>query len=136
MRRWGALVAAMLVAMPVASAVAQTAAPAPAARPMTRVLRPTPFDGLWSVSIYTQSGGCAPSYRYPVRIIGGQLMPAEASPDYQIAGAVAANGTVGVTVASHGQTATGYGRMTRKMGSGWWRTQYNDCSGVWQAERR
>lgn len=135
MKRFGAILAAFLVAIPVASAIAQTPAAAPSARAM-RAVRASPFDGLWSVSIYTQSGGCAPSYRYPVRIYGGQLLPAEASPDYQIAGAVAANGSIGVTVVSHGQSATGYGRLTRNQGGGWWRTQYNDCAGVWQAMRR
>jgi hypothetical protein len=111
-----------------------------AATPSDAATRPPPrsaaFDGLWSVSIYTQTGSCPASIRYPIRIYGGQLLPAEANPDYQIAGAVAASGAIGVTVASHGQNATGYGRLTRTQGSGSWRTQYGDCTGIWQAVRR
>jgi hypothetical protein len=94
------------------------------------------FDGLWSVSIYTQTGPCAPSYRYPARIYEGQVLPAEATNEYQISGAVVANGTIEVTVAARGQSAIGYGRLNRTQGGGYWRTQYGDCTGVWQAVRR
>jgi hypothetical protein len=110
-----------------------------AAPPTDAATRSAPvrlFDGLWSVSIFTQTGPCAPSYRYPARIFEGQVMPAEATNEYQISGAVVANGTIAVTVASRGQTATGYGRLNRTQGGGYWRTQYGDCTGVWQAVRR
>jgi hypothetical protein len=94
------------------------------------------FDGLWSVSIYTQTGPCAPSYRYPARIFNGQVIPAEPTNEYQISGAVVADGTIAVSVSSSGQTAAGYGRLTRTQGGGWWRSQYGDCTGVWQEIRR
>jgi hypothetical protein len=129
MRRLGAVAAAVIVAGLAVAAPPTDAAPA-------RVAPVRQFDGLWSVSIYTQTGACAPSYRYPARIFKGQVLQAEATNDYQISGAVVANGNIAVTVASRGQTATGYGRLGRTNGGGWWRTQYGDCTGVWQAIRR
>ncbi len=94
------------------------------------------FDGLWSVSIITRAGPCAPSYRYPVRIVGGQVTQAENDFSYQIAGVVTATGQVAVRVASGGQSATGYGRLAGSRGGGWWRADSGQCSGVWSAVRR
>jgi hypothetical protein len=127
---------AILAAISAAALLAATAATTPADAATRSNGRVRTFDGLWSVSIYTQTGPCAPSYRYPARIFESQVMQAEPSNDYQISGAVAANGAIGVTVSTRGQNATGYGRLTRTQGGGWWRTQYGDCTGVWQAIRR
>lgn len=126
---------AILATISAAAMLAATAVtPAAAAGKSNAAVRA--FDGLWSVSIYTQTGPCAPSYRYPARIFGGQVLPAEPTNDYQISGAVVANGSIAVSVSAGGQNAIGYGRLTRTQGGGWWRTQYGDCTGVWQAVRR
>ena len=50
------------------------------------------YDGLWSVSIRTQTGPCDPSYRYPARIVAGQIVPATNDFSYQISGNVVSNG--------------------------------------------
>ena len=96
----------------------------------------SPYDGLWSVSIYTQNGPCDPSYRYPARIVGSQVLQADNSFDYQISGVVTRAGGISVTVRRGNQSATGYGRLSRTQGTGWWRTAGGQCSGVWNAVRR
>lgn len=130
MRRLGGIMTAIAVAGLV---VAFAATPSDAAK---RVVRSRAFDGLWSVSIYTQNGPCSPSYRYPARIVNGQVGQAENDFSYQIAGTVVSSGAIAVTVSSGGQSATGYGRMTPTRGTGWWRTDGGQCSGVWNAIRR
>jgi hypothetical protein len=94
------------------------------------------FDGLWSVSIITRYGDCSAAYRYPLRIVNGQVLKADEDPNYQVAGIVGRNGAIGVTVAGGGQSASGTGRLSRNYGSGIWRLATGECSGVWTAERR
>jgi hypothetical protein len=94
------------------------------------------YDGLWSVSIVTLYGDCDRGYRYPLRIVGGHVVKADEDQSYAVAGAVGRGGAIGVTVAGGGQSATGYGRLTRNLGRGVWRTSDGRCSGRWTAERR
>jgi len=101
--------------------------------------RPAPspvFDGLWSVSIFTLHGDCNRAYRYPLRIVGGYVLKADADSSYDVAGAVARSGAIGVTVSGGGQSAIGVGRLTRRAGRGVWHTANNECRGNWTAERR
>jgi hypothetical protein len=101
--------------------------------------RPVPspaFDGLWSVSIFTKYGDCNRAYRYPLRIVGGYVLKADADSAYDVAGAVARSGAIGVTVSGGGQSAIGVGRLTRSTGRGMWHTTKNECGGNWTAERR
>ena len=112
--------AALLVALP--------SAPSDAAR------RPSAFDGQWSVVIYTTYGDCDRSLRYSLQIIGGQVVSAEQN--YQLAGAVAPNGSIRVTVAEAGRSASGSGRLVGNNGSGQWRTSTGQCAGQWTAVRR
>lgn len=114
--------------------VAAAALPTQAAARRTAPTRA--FDGLWSVSIYTTSGPCAPSYRYPARILGGRIVREPNEFNYEIAGVVVASGGVAVRVTSGGQSAVGYGRLSRSQGGGWWRTDGGQCSGTWSAVRR
>ena len=94
------------------------------------------YDGLWSVSIRTQAGPCDPTYRYPARIIGGQVRQADNDFSYQISGAVVASGSILVTVTQNGQSATGYGRLRGSSGGGRWTASGNQCYGTWSALRR
>jgi hypothetical protein len=94
------------------------------------------YDGLWSVSIRTEAGPCDPSYRYPARIIGGQVRQADNDFSYQISGAVAASGGIAVTVSKGGQSATGYGKLHGTSGGGRWTAGGNACYGTWSAMRR
>jgi len=94
------------------------------------------YDGLWSVSIHTQSGPCDSSYRYPARIVGGQIVQAENDFSYQISGNVVASGAIAVTVSQGLQSATGYGRLRGGVGGGRWSAGGNTCTGTWTAMRR
>jgi hypothetical protein len=94
------------------------------------------FDGIWSVSIVTYNGDCSRAYRYPLRIWQGRVIKADDDPNYNVAGAVARNGAIGVTVAGGGQTASGTGRLRGNVGAGIWHTSNGECSGRWTAERR
>ena len=55
-----------------------------------------------------------PAYRYPARIVGGQIRQADNDFSYQISGAVVSSGAIAVTVSKGGQSATGYGRLARR----------------------
>jgi hypothetical protein len=112
----------------VALLVALPSVPSDAAR------RSTAFDGSWSVVIYTTSGDCDRSLRYSLQIIGGQIVSQQQN--YQLAGAVAPNGAIRVTVAEAGRSASGSGRLVGNNGSGQWRTSTGQCAGQWTAVRR
>jgi hypothetical protein len=92
------------------------------------------YDGAWSVVIETTRGNCPADMRAGVRIVGGHLLSEDQS--YSVAGLVTSNGAIRVNVAAAGQSAGGFGHMTRQLGHGLWRTSTGECSGRWTAERR
>jgi hypothetical protein len=61
----------------------------------------SPYDGTWSVAIYTLRGDCS-SVRVAARIVGGRVYSKDQS--YQANGAVGANGVIRVSVASGRQS--------------------------------
>jgi hypothetical protein len=91
------------------------------------------YDGLWSVSVVTEKGDCDRGYRYPIRISNGQLVNAGDNA-FTISGKVGETGSITVTVAAAGKSATGSGRLTADAGGGHWAG--GACSGTWTAERR
>jgi len=93
----------------------------------------SPYDGTWSVAIYTLRGDCG-SVRVAVRIVGGRVYSEDQS--YQANGGVGANGVVRVAVSGFGRSATGSGRLSRNAGAGSWRSSRGECSGSWSASRR
>ena len=123
--------ATMAIALVAGSTLSSDAVPRSARYPSVKA-----FDGLWSVSIVTYYGDCDRGYRYPLRIWDGRVLKADNDPNYNLAGAVARNGAIGVTVAGGGQTATGTGRLKGNVGAGIWHTTNGECSGRWTAERR
>jgi hypothetical protein len=129
MRKLGSGLTALAIAV-FLTALAATSSGA-ASREATRA-----FDGVWSVSIYTESGPCDPSYRYPARIIGGQIRQADNDFSYQLSGVVASSGAIAVVVTKSGQSATGYGRLLGNRGGGRWSAQGVQCFGTWNAVRR
>ena len=130
MRKFGGLLTAIVFAGLLA---ATSATPSDA---VARRARSSVYDGLWSVSIYTQNGPCDPSYRYPARIVRGQVQQVDNDFSYQLYGVVTSAGGISVTVSKGGQSATGYGRLSRSRGMGWWRAAGGQCSGNWTAARR
>jgi hypothetical protein len=128
---FGSMVAAIASAVLLAP-LGVTPASAAAKHPAVRAS----FDGMWSVSIITQSGPCDASYRYPARIYHGRVLQAENDFSYQLVGAVARNGAISVTVSKGGQSATGVGRLHGWRGGGVWSAAGGTCSGIWSALRR
>jgi hypothetical protein len=133
MRKPGGFVIALVLAAGVA-AVAAT--PSYAAGKKKHYTRSAVYDGLWSVSIRTKSGPCDAAYRYPARIVSGQIVQADNDFSYQISGAVVSSGAMAVMVNKGLGSATGYGRLHGATGYGRWSTSGNQCSGTWSALRR
>jgi hypothetical protein len=96
----------------------------------------TVYDGDWSVLIATNSGPCGPTYRYGVQISDGLVIYDGGMVSLQ--GRVTPKGAVRVIVRSSGQSANGYGRLTKNRGGGVWKGQGTGgtCAGTWVAERR
>jgi hypothetical protein len=92
------------------------------------------YDGEWSVVIQTTRGDCPAAIRAGVRILAGRVLAEDQN--YAVAGRVAANGAVRVNVAAGGQSAGGFGRLSRNVGRGLWRTRSGECAGQWTAARR
>ena len=96
----------------------------------------TPYDGLWSVLIITDSGTCDRGYRYALRIDNGVVSYDD--PSFNVSGHVAANGQVTVSVSNGGSRASGTGRLSRDSGGGMWsgHSSMQGCSGHWEAGRQ
>ena len=96
----------------------------------------TPYDGVWSVLIVTDSGSCDRGYRYELRITNGNVTYDD--PSFRVSGRVGAGGRVSVSVAYGEQEASGTGRLSHDYGGGVWRgsSSTSQCSGHWEAERR
>jgi hypothetical protein len=119
----------LLLAPTIAAALLLACTPTNAARRIGG----SPYDGTWSVAIYTLRGDCG-SVRVAARIVGGRVYSADQS--YQANGAVGANGVIRVAVAGFGRSASGSGRLSRNSGAGRWRSSRGECSGSWSATRR
>jgi hypothetical protein len=94
-------------------------------------------DGNWSVLVITESGTCDRGYRYNVKVNGGRLTY-QGDASVEVAGSVAANGAVKVSIRLGQRGANGVGRLAGSSGSGTWRgdSSAGACAGRWEAERR
>jgi hypothetical protein len=119
----------LLVASTLAVALLLVCAPTNAARR----IGVSPYDGTWSVAIYTLRGNCG-SVRVGVRIVGSNVYSEDQS--YRARGSVGRNGVVRVAVSGYGRSAAGSGRLSGNSGSGSWRSSRGECSGSWSASRR
>ena len=93
----------------------------------------SPYDGAWSVAIYTQRGDCS-SVRVATRIVGGRVYSEDQS--YQANGGVGADGVIRVSISSFGRSASGSGRLSHNSGAGRWWSSRGECAGSWSASRR
>jgi len=94
-------------------------------------------DGNWSVLIVTEKGECDAAYRYAVKVANGQVSYAgDASLD--MAGTVAPNGAVKVSIRLGDKGANGTGRLSGQTGAGTWHGAgaNTTCAGRWEAEKR
>jgi hypothetical protein len=95
------------------------------------------FDGNWSVLIITENGDCDRAYRYPVRVVNGQLRY-EGEAGVTISGRVDGSGKISATVSRGEQSANGSGRLSPSSGTGTWKGKSSTtaCTGRWEAEKR
>lgn len=95
------------------------------------------FDGSWSVVVITENGTCDRAYRYPVRVVNGEIRY-EGEAGIAISGRVDGSGKLSATISRGDQNASGRGRLSRASGSGTWsgKSKTSMCSGRWEAERR
>jgi len=95
------------------------------------------FDGSWSVVVITENGTCDRAYRYPVRVVNGELRY-EGEAGINIRGRVDGSGKLNATISRGEQSASGTGRLSRSGGAGTWsgKSKSSACSGRWEAERR
>lgn len=101
----------------------------------TPALARSPYDGAWSVQIVTRSGSCQPSSRFGVQIVDGRVLGPGGGAS--VRGQVSRAGAVSVVVQSQGQSASGYGRLGGRSGTGRWRGRGTAglCAGTWMAQR-
>ena len=94
-------------------------------------------DGNWSVLIITEKGDCDRGYRYNVKIANGQVNY-DGNAGVNLAGKVAHNGAVNVSIKMGDKGANGSGYLTSTNGSGTWHGigSSGSCAGRWEAERR
>ncbi len=95
------------------------------------------FDGEWSVVIITEAGTCDRAYRYPVKVVNGQVKySGEAA--VTLTGRVDASGRLNATVQRGDQSANGSGRLSSSSGAGTWKgkSSTTSCAGRWEAEKR
>jgi len=84
--------------------------------------------------IYFHRHHCGLLTWIPCRVLGGRVLAQD--PSYRLNGEVASGGMVRVTVSAGGQSAGGFGHLSRDSGAGSWRTPPGQCSGQWTAARR
>jgi hypothetical protein len=105
----------------VGSVLAASAAPA---------LAQTPYDGLWNVTIVTNTGSCEPTASSTVTIADGRISASGAN----VSGSIGREGLVRVSI----NGAYANGQITGNSGSGKWNgaSAGIPCSGRWQASRQ
>lgn len=89
-----------------------------------------PYDGLWNVTIFTQSGSCDRTASYPLTVTEGRV----SAPGAEVSGKIATSGVVRVAIGP----AFANGQLTGNAGSGKWNGASNGvpCSGRWEASRQ
>ena len=93
-------------------------------------------DGNWSVLIITDKGDCDPCYRYGLRVSNGRVSYRGDSA-IDLAGTVASNGAVNVSIKVGDKGANGTGHLAASSGAGTWHGigSSGTCAGHWEAER-
>ena len=93
-------------------------------------LAQSPYDGLWTVTIVTNSGSCEPKASSTLTVTDGKISAAGAD----VSGSVGREGLVKVSI----NGAYANGQITGNTGSGKWNgaSAGIPCSGRWQASRQ
>jgi len=95
-----------------------------------------PTDGKWSVLIVTERGSCGRAYLDNVNVSHGHVAYRGYAP-IKMAGTVAPNGLVKVSIKAGQQGANGTGRLLASAGRGTWTGHGSggECAGHWLAQR-
>ncbi len=93
-------------------------------------------DGTYSVMIITEKGSCGRAYLDNVNVSHGQVAYQGGAP-IDVAGTVAPNGTIRVSIKTGSQGAKGTGRLVASGGRGIWHGNgaRGECAGRWIASR-
>ena len=93
-------------------------------------LAQSPYDGLWTVTIVTNSGSCEPSASSTLTVTDGKI----SAPGADVTGSVGHEGLVKVSI----NGAYANGQITGNTGSGKWNgaSAGIPCSGRWHAARQ
>ncbi len=93
-------------------------------------LAQTPYDGLWQVTVVTNSGSCERTASSTVTITDGKISSAGAN----VSGSIGREGLVHVSI----NGAYANGQINGNSGSGKWNgaSAGIPCSGRWQASRQ
>jgi len=94
-------------------------------------------DGNWSVLIITEKGDCDRGYRYGLNVSNGRVKY-QGSAAVNMAGTVASDGVVNVSIKVGDKGANGTGRLSASSGAGTWHGigSSGTCAGRWEAERK
>ena len=94
-------------------------------------------DGNWSVLIITEKGDCDRGYRYGLKVENGRVSY-NGDGSVNLAGTVASNGAVNVSIKLGDKGAAGTGHLSASSGAGTWHGigSSGTCAGRWEAERR
>ena len=89
-----------------------------------------PYDGVWSVTIVTKSGGCEPTASSTLTVSEGKISASGAN----VSGSIGREGLVRVSI----NGAYANGQLSGNAGSGKWNgaSAGIPCSGRWQAARQ
>ena len=101
-----------------------------AATTATPALAQQPYDGVWSVTIVTKSGGCEPSASSTLTVSEGRI----SAPGSNVSGSIGREGLVRVSI----NGAYANGQVSGNAGSGKWNGASGGipCSGRWEASRQ
>ena len=96
----------------------------------TPALAQQPFDGIWNVTIVTNSGSCEHTASSTLTVAEGKISAAGAN----VSGSIGREGVVRVSI----NGAFANGQLSGNAGSGKWNGASGGipCSGKWQASRQ
>ncbi|WP_395666253.1 hypothetical protein [Methylocella sp.] len=93
-----------------------------------------PFDGVYAVDVYTQSGACDRVFRWTIQVVGGRVST-HGDGFVQASGLVTDKGAVSLAFRRDSQVANVAGRVRSGAGSGTWSSPTMQCAGSWRAAR-
>jgi hypothetical protein len=97
---------------------------------VTSAVAQSSYDGLWQVTIVTNTGSCEPSARSTLTVTDGKI----SGPGTNVSGSIGREGLVKVSI----NGAYANGQLNGNSGSGKWNgaSAGIPCSGHWQASRQ